>query len=65
MRQDCISVLCFVQACCRSGQVAVLQLGLLAVSFLAARLPQDPSGLGGIDFVDGLSFAEVGRQTYQ
>ena len=59
--QFCSMSLCFVSRY-GSGR-GPGRLGLSRLSFFEPRLPQDPSGLGGIDFVDGLSFAEVGSKT--
>ena len=44
---------------CDMYQVVVLQLGL--AQFLLASLPQDPSGLGGIDLSMGRFFEPGGR----
>ena len=46
-------------------RVAVLcgSYGVVRFSFFKPRLPQDPSGLGGIDEIDGQIFDLVGRQT--
>ena len=57
MRQGLLSRSCFVL------QICAAQVGLgFSSAFEASRLPQDPSGLGGIDSVDGQIFDLVGCQ---
>ena len=61
----CVLQRCSNDASCIGGQDWMAGFEAVRLSFFRPRLPQDPSGLGGISFADGLSFAEVGCQTEQ